>query len=146
MKTRNRSLNRWASALLLLAATPAFASQIVVRISGLERGSAQLGCMLYDRPDGFPMTIERARVQWVTVDGPVASCRFDAVQPGRYAVSVLHDRNANRRIDTGFKGIPTEPWGVSRNVRPLLREPRFDEAAIEVTAAEAETVIDIRVR
>jgi uncharacterized protein (DUF2141 family) len=28
--------------------------------------------------------------------------------------------------------MPKEAWGVSRNARPTLRAPRFDEAAIAI--------------
>jgi uncharacterized protein (DUF2141 family) len=48
-------------------------------------------------------------------------------------------------VDTNFVGMPTEQWGVSRNVRPTLRAPRFDEASFKVAADAGEIVIDIKV-
>jgi uncharacterized protein (DUF2141 family) len=58
--------------------------------------------------------------------------RFENLPPGRYAAAASNDRNGNRKTDKNFVGMPTEPWGVSNNVRPGMRAPKFDEAAFEV--------------
>lgn len=63
---------------------------------------------------------------------------------GRHAVAIGHDLNGNQRVDTNFLGMPKEAWGVSRNPRPALRAPRFDEAAFEVSAG-VDQVIDVTV-
>jgi uncharacterized protein (DUF2141 family) len=55
--------------------------------------------------------------------------------------------------------MPTEQWGVSNNVRPtlrappcaphlarpILRAPRFEEAAFKVIAGTEQLIIDIKV-
>lgn len=63
------------------------------------------------------------------------TCIFENIKPGTYAVSVIHDRNGNGRLDTNLLGIPKEAWGVSNGARPALRAPRFAEAAFRVAAA-----------
>lgn len=40
--------------------------------------------------------------------------------------------NENGRTDKTFVGIPTEAWGVSNNVRPSMRPPRFAEAVFQI--------------
>lgn len=121
------------------------AADIVIRISGMLEPIGQIGCSLFAGPDGFPMDNSKARTHWLPADAKGVSCRFTDVVAGRYAVSVAHDRNGNRRVDTNFVGLPIEQWGVSRNARPTLRAPRFDEAVLEIAADAAELVIDIRV-
>lgn len=86
-----------------------------------------------------------ARQQWQAADAKGVICRFEGVTEGSYAVSIGHDVNSNRRVDTNFIGLPTEQWGVSNNVRPSLRAPRFDEAVFKVAAEEKILVIDIKV-
>jgi uncharacterized protein (DUF2141 family) len=71
------------------------------------------------------------------------TCRFEALAPGDYAVAVSHDLNGNKKADTNFVGIPTEAWGVSNNVRPGLRAPRFDEARFSVPAEGATIAVRI---
>lgn len=55
------------------------------------------------------------------------------VPAGVYAVAVHHDANSNGKLDANFLGIPTEGYGVSNDVRPRFRAPRFAEARVGVT-------------
>jgi uncharacterized protein (DUF2141 family) len=67
------------------------------------------------------------------------------VPEGAYAVSIAHDMNGNREVDTNFLGMPSGQWGVSRNIRPKLRAPRFEEAVFKIAADAGEVMIDIKV-
>lgn len=130
---------------LLALASTAGATDLLVRVVGLTAPLGQVGCSLFSDDQGFPMDNSRARVQWLPAQTDGATCRFSNVAPGRYAVSIGHDRNGNQRVDTNFIGLPTEPWGVSNNARPTLRAPRFDEAAFSVPSSPAEWSIEVRV-
>ena len=68
---------------------------------------------------------------------------FDQLEPGPHAITVYRDRNANLHFDKNWLGMPKEDWGVSNNVRPRLRAPRFDEAVRYLAAGEQ--LIEIRV-
>ena len=57
---------------------------------------------------------------------------FSNLKSGKYAVSVMNDKNGNKVLDKNLLGIPKEEWGVSNNVRPTLRAPSFEEAAFEI--------------
>ncbi len=61
-----------------------------------------------------------------------------------YCLSVHHDENANISMDTNFFGLPTEGWGISNNVRLLMRLPKFDECSFQVT--EKDTTISVNMR
>ena len=56
---------------------------------------------------------------------------FENVPPGQYAVSVLHDQNANMRMDFDTSGMPLEPYGMSRNDMHM-GPPSFERSAFEV--------------
>lgn len=147
-KSRLPSLSLGLGAIVACAAFSApgtsSAADLVIRVSGMLDPLGQIGCSLFAGPDGFPMDNTKARVQWLPADAKGVSCRFADVAAGRYAVSLGHDLNGNRRVDTNFVGLPTEQWGVSRNARPTLRAPRFDEAVFEIAADATELVIDIK--
>jgi uncharacterized protein (DUF2141 family) len=136
-----------ASAFLLAHWAPASAARDVgVLVSGIADESGELICRLYGGEKGFPQN-EGDIVQ--TVRYPVSSslmtCTFPGVAPGRYAVSVMHDANGNGEFDKNFMGFPKEPWGVSNNVRPDSRSPRFGEASIHISEdklASFEVVLD----
>jgi uncharacterized protein (DUF2141 family) len=120
------------------------AAEVAVRVSGLSEPLGQVGCSLFAGAPGFPMDNSSARNLWLPADTKGVTCRFNDVPEGTYAVAIGHDLNGNRRVDTNFIGLPTEQWGVSNNVRPSLRAPRFDEASFKVTDAK-DVVLDIKV-
>jgi uncharacterized protein (DUF2141 family) len=140
---------RRALALLIAAAcalpVTASAADVVVRITGLSEPLGQVGCSLFAGPPGFPMDSSGARQVWQAADAKGVTCRYTDVPEGTYAVAIGHDLNGNKRVDTNFIGMPTEQWGVSKNARPSLRAPRFDEANFKVAADAKEVVIDIQV-
>ncbi|WP_410218338.1 DUF2141 domain-containing protein [Paracoccus sp. (in: a-proteobacteria)] len=123
--------------------TTATARNIEVVVTGLSSDSGVVGCGLHNDPAGFPGGKAVAE-QSVPPKGGQAVCLFEDVTPGRYAVAVLHDVNANGRLDTNPLGIPKEAWGVSGNARPLLRAPRFDEAAFDLGDTPVRVPIEAR--
>ncbi|MDJ0951411.1 MAG: DUF2141 domain-containing protein [Alphaproteobacteria bacterium] len=118
-------------------AGPALTGDITAVISGAETDSGQIGCALFAAPDGFPLDASRATTVWLDVQRGGAECRFEGLTSGWYAVAVSHDLNGNRKTDTNFLGIPEEAWGVSNNVRPTFRAPRFEEAAFQLAEGGA---------
>lgn len=121
------------------------ATEVVVRVTGIVAPIGQIGCSLFKGPEGFPMDNTTASNQWHPAQGEGVTCRFPDVAPGQYAVSIGHDTNGNRRVDTNFVGMPTEQWGVSGNARPTLRAPRFEEAMFTVAAENGEVVVYVKV-
>lgn len=133
-------------ALALLGATASVSAgtlRVIVYAPGAVDG--EIGCALYASADGFPMDAGKARAQLWQPASSRLECLFEDLPEGSYAVALSHDRNGNRIVDTNFLGMPKEGWGVSRNARPSLRPPRFDEAAVSVPA-QATVVIDVEVR
>ncbi len=116
---------------------------LTIVVSGADREGGAIGAALYASSDGFPGDQAKAaqtsmRPRTASVDSIV----FRGLVPGQYAVSVFHDTNSNGKLDANMFGMPKEPWGVTRNVRPRLRAPRFDETKVSVSA---DTRVDVRV-
>jgi Uncharacterized protein conserved in bacteria len=139
-----RAIIRFTPVLAAAAlATSAAAADIRVTVSGLDSADGEVGCALHREAATFPMDPSGARSVWVTPVGRIAECRFENVAPGDYAIAVSHDLNGNRATDTNFVGLPTEDWGVSNNVRPFMRPPRFAEAVFTVTDAPVALSIEV---
>lgn len=133
-----------AAAAFPLSAPATTGGEVVVNIGGIASATGQIGCALFPAGAGFPMDNTGARQVWIPAESAGVTCRFADVPEGRWAVSVSHDLNGNRKVDTNFFGIPSEAWGVSNNIRPTMRAPRFEEASFSVTSGQPMT-IDIRV-
>ena len=72
-------------------------------------------------------------------DGKI-SVTFEDVEPGNYAVMVLHDENDNSRMDMDMNGMPKESYGMSNN--PMLYgPPTFTDAKFEL---DEDTTMNIR--
>lgn len=134
-----------AAVISLCLALHVQAAGLEVRVSGLTEPTGRVGCALFSGPAGFPLDNRTARQLWLPADPKGVICRFEEVPVGSHAVSVGHDVNGNDKVDTNFVGMPTEQWGVSNNVRPRLRAPRFDEAAFKMPTDGRELVLDITV-
>jgi uncharacterized protein (DUF2141 family) len=134
-----------AAHVAVLIATAPFvcvAATLTVNVSGITESSGEIGCALFKAAEGFPMDNSKATQLWLRADSKGVVCSFADLPEGNYAVAVSHDFNGNKKVDTNFVGMPTEPWGASNNARPLLRAPRFDEANFKISA---DTKIDIKV-
>lgn len=121
-----------------------YAGDIRITVSGVAGGVGQIGCGLHKSEESFPMGHQGVPTVWVRPQGTTANCVFENVPPGTYAVAVAHDINGNHKTDTNFLGLPKEAWGVSRNARPAMRAPRFDEATFSV--AENVVTLEIEVK
>lgn len=66
--------------------------------------------------------------------------RLTGLVPGRYALSLFHDENANAKLDT-FLGVPREGFGFSRN--PVIRfgAPKFDSVDIQLSPGFTRTTV-----
>ena len=145
IRLRRRSLSV-AGATLFVAAlsTVACGISLTVRVSGISSAGGEIGCALFRDSDGFPMDSAKAKQIWLRADPRGVTCNFSDLPVGSYAVSVSHDLNGNKRVDTNFLSLPIESWRVSNNARPVLRAPRFDEASFKIVAG-TDATIDIKV-
>jgi uncharacterized protein (DUF2141 family) len=115
------------------------AVELTVQVGGLKSsGPSQLVIGVFDRasfPDGRPLQhatikVDGTRLQWKV-----------AVPAATYAVAVYQDLNRNGRLDKSTFGFPTEPYGFSRNYRPVYRGPLWKDAALLL---DSDVAVDIQ--
>ena len=121
----------------------AHASEIRVTVAGIDDAGGRIGCALHSAATDFPVGQNALEMIWLQTSGASATWVFEGVAPGNYAISVANDLNGNGITDTTAIGMPTEEWGLSRNVRPALRAPRFSEAAFDVAAAPIDLTVEV---
>lgn len=127
----------WAVVVVVVCAADASAGDLKVVVQGLASAKGSVECVLWQAAEGFPRETEKAVVKVTarSLENGRATCAFTAVAAGTWAVSVIHDENDNGKMDTGVFGIPREAYGFSRDPRPFMRAPRFDEASFAVVEA-----------
>lgn len=72
-----------------------------------------------------------------------ANVSFGGVAKGTYAVALLHDENANSKMDVAVF-LPKEGFGFSRNPAVVTGPPKFKSAAFPVDAAEVQQQVKMK--
>ena len=103
---------------------------IHVEISGLRSDKGQVLCALFSSAEAFPKKADKAVARLTAkIAEHQATCDFSGVATGTYAVSVVHDENANGKLDTNFIGMPREGVGASNDAKGHMGPPKFSAAS-----------------
>ena len=118
---------------------------IDLTVTDVRSAAGTITVDLYDDvPESFLKGKRKvSRVRAPARQGTVRVC-LAAPKPGVYALAIYHDKNANKKFDRNFIGLPTEAYGVSNNPVFRLGPPSHDEAAFSVGAAGIHMEIDLR--
>jgi uncharacterized protein (DUF2141 family) len=134
----------WLGCFAAASSADEMSGRIVVTIVGFESDSGQVMVALWDDAERFPTGENHiAALRAVIKDGS-AQLEFADVAPGEYALSVFHDENDNGELDTGFMGIPKEPFGASNDARGRFGPPKFDDARFQVDDGVVELTVNLQ--
>ena len=152
-----------------LPAIAARAADLEVEIRGIRPRVGEVHAAVFDHAEAFMLDTEiramvspsgeisagvfareedfrRPPVDWRSVAPTTRTLHltFTELKPGEYAVAVYQDLNGNGRLDATIARNPTEPWGVSNNVRGRDRAVAWDDAKFMLPPEGAKIVIDLR--
>lgn len=130
----------FALAVILSAASPAFAGRILVTVSGVRDAQGNVFVGLYSNPNDFLNGSHCDRYVKIRASTQPVTVAFDNLNPGEYAVGAYHDENGNGQLDLSPMGFPIEGYALSNGVRAVFAKPTFVEAAFTVGATESKPV------
>lgn len=120
------------AALLTLGNTEAARQEVVVTVVDLRSAQGTVHACLTPEGGAFPDCAKDDRSQRRTVRANSrVTIVFTDVEPGKYAISLLHDENGNGKADKSLF-VPKEGFGFSRDAKLRLGPPRFSAAAFRV--------------
>jgi uncharacterized protein (DUF2141 family) len=114
---------------------------VMVQISGFPDNVGRASCALYNRADGF--ATDKAVFMNATspISNGIATCTFNNVPTGSYAVAFFHDRNMNNKMQKNFLGIPQEGYGFSNDAKPHgFGPPSFSDASFSHDGSQPTTI------
>ncbi|MEJ7934516.1 DUF2141 domain-containing protein [Sphingobium sp. AN558] len=116
---------------------------LTMAVAGLRSTKGRILICLTRSPDHFPDCSGDAASHHFSVAASGDVIALGMIDPGDYAIAIIHDENGNGRLDT-FAGIPREGVGFSRN--PVLRfgAPSFSSARFPIDGAGVRQ--DIRIK
>lgn len=109
-------------------------AKLTVRIENVSARGGMLRLGIYTK-DAYDKNSTDAVVSLdLPATAPVQEVEFAPVPPGIYAVQVFQDINSNGHMDFNWAGLPTEPYGFSRDAKPLITKPDFARAKVTLNA------------
>ena len=103
---------------------------ITVNISGMKADKGEVYVALYNSEVTFLKDEFKGAI--VKVSNKNATAIFKNIEKGTYAISVFHDKNDNKKMDTNFMGIPKEPTGCSNGATGFMGPPKYKNAKFEL--------------
>jgi uncharacterized protein (DUF2141 family) len=119
-------------------------SQLTVEIDGLKNQKGQICLSLFASSRGFPDNATKAvQNRCLAITAKTLLVTFENLQPGNYAVAVLHDANSDNKANRNGLGIPSEGFGFSENPVILTSPPKFNDAAVLVAGSNTNIQIKL---
>lgn len=113
---------------------------LTVIISNFKSNRGSAAVALYNQEKAFPKSPGKAiRQSFFPINDKKSVAVFENLPTGEYAVSVFHDENNNKKMDTNFLGIPKEGVGASNNAKGHFGPPKYKDAKFNFTG-NAQTI------
>ncbi len=130
---------------LLLAASVlsgvAQAGELTVDVSGIGSAKGDVLVAVFDQKGQW---LRQAKVSQKTpAQKGNVSVVFADLPEGEYAVSAVHDVNANGQLDSNAIGIPNEPYGFSNDAAGRFGPPSYDDAKISIDQNKKSIIIKL---
>ena len=133
------------AAVVLAGAAPS-PQDVSVVVSGLRSAKGKVLACVTANPASFPDCGKDAAAHHLAMAVPAGGAMtldFGPLPPGRYAVSLFHDENANGKLDKMVM-IPREGFGFSRDAPVHFGPPSFAAAAFVVGQEPVRQAIRVR--
>jgi uncharacterized protein (DUF2141 family) len=119
--------------------------KITVVVNGFKNTNGNCIINLYNKSEGFPNSNTLVYKTITTkIKNNSAQIVFDNIEPGTYAVSILHDANSDGMLNKNMFGIPKEGYGASNNIIPSLSSPNFEDSKFEISNHDKAVVIKVK--
>lgn len=118
-----------------------YAQTMTVVVKNVKEDVGTVRLAVYNSDDQF-MKKEIAATEVKAVNGQAVAV-FKNLGTGTYAISVMHDANDNKELDSNMFGVPKEGFGFSNDAMGMFGPPDFKKASFE-HAGKKDVVISLR--
>ena len=123
---------------------PAVAASINVSISNLRSTKGDVLVCLSANPKHFPDCRKDKKARKIQVAASKAgTITIKDVKPGTYALALIHDENANGKMDLRLF-LPREGFGFSRNPKIGMGPPKFKSAQFNMGTEDAKYAVRMK--
>ncbi|WP_395055623.1 DUF2141 domain-containing protein [Polaromonas sp.] len=127
----------------MLAAAAVHAGDLTVEVKLPPERQGTVRAALFDKAEGFPRGTPLRTATGQPGQGK-ATLQFADLPAGDYALTAYLDENSNNKLDSNLFGLPTEPYGFSRNARGMAGPPPFADASFRVEDGTLQQNFDLK--
>ncbi len=102
----------------------------IVMIEGVPSNQGHVLVALYSKAADFPKTGHADYTRKVQAQQGRVQADFALLDPGAYAVAVIHDADDDGTVSSNALGIPKEAYGFGNDARGTFGPPDFTEAVV----------------
>lgn len=134
-----------AAAACGLAASPASAGTITIKVTDLRNEDGVIRACMTRVESIFPRCVRDPKSHRTVVRARNGTTiRFDNVEPGEWAIALLHDENEDGKANRMLGMAPKEGYGFSRDAPVRMAPPDWDDAVFTVGTARQDLTIRMR--
>lgn len=105
-------------------------SVLEISLDEQKSNKGEIALVIFKSEDGFPDNVKKAVFKdFISINKFPYSLDLPE---GDYAVSLFHDENGNKKLDTNFLNIPKEAFGFSNDALGIMGPPSFSNAKIHM--------------
>lgn len=130
-----------------LAATsaPALAGTVTITVTDLRNTNGVVRACMTTKESIFPQCRKDPNSHRTVVKaGNTITIRFDDVEPGNYAIALLHDENEDGKANRVLGMAPKEGYGFSRDAPVRMAPPDWDDAVFSMGSGAKALTIKMR--
>jgi len=127
-----------ATLMISLSATLFAQGKVEVTVKNIQELKGTIRMAVYSGENNFMQ--KELTAKEIKVTGKEVIVVFENVKDGEYAISTYHDVDNNKELNTGFMGIPKEPYGFSNDARGTFGPPTYEKAKFKVTGDTKTTI------
>ncbi len=136
---KTQIMKNYSITLFVLTSILSFAQskpEFNLKIQNIKNTKGTIRIAFYKKGADFPNDggITYAKETKISQTGEIEA-KFNDIPLGEYAVAIFHDVNGNKKIDKNVFGIPSEPYGFTRNFKPKFSAPVFSDCNVVFSAS-----------
>ena len=110
---------------------------LTIEVKGIKENKGKIFIAIYDSEENF---LKKEIGVIAEVKDKKATGILKGLKKGSYAVSLFHDENNNKKMDTKIFGIPKEPYGFSNDATGFMGPPKFQDAKFNLDSNKTITI------
>lgn len=110
---------------------------LTIEIKGIDNNKGKIYIAIYNSKETF---LKKAKGIVADIKDKKSFGIIEGLKEGTYAVSLFHDENGNKKMDTKIFGIPKEPYGFSNDATGFMGPPKFEDVKFTINTNKTITI------